>query len=55
MCGQVHVMPVQDLRDHEPSTSCWCHPTECDDQFDVYVHHALDGREQYENGELLPQ
>lgn len=53
--GEVHVIPVGDLRDHEPYTSCWCIPTEDPTQFDVYLHHALDGREKYESGELLPQ
>lgn len=49
---QQHVIPMGDLRDHEPSCDCWCRPaadTECEW---VFVHNALDGREKYESGEL---
>lgn len=38
----VHVMPVNDLRPHYVSRACWCHPTE--DEEDVWLHFALDGR-----------
>lgn len=50
-----HVVPLGDLRDHEASAQCWCHPTQ-DDEADsvLYVHHALDGREAFETGERLP-
>lgn len=49
-----HVVPMNDLRDHEPSANCWCRPTLRDDEEtdgDVYIHHSLDGRELYETGE----
>lgn len=46
-----HVVPLNDLRDHEPSKDCWCHPTLDDDEERVYIHHSLDGRELYETGE----
>lgn len=38
----VHVLPVNDLRPHEVSRSCWCRPFEDDD---VWIHQALDRRE----------
>ncbi len=43
-----HVIPIDDLREHE-GVECWCHPTEDEG---VYVHHAMDLREQFENGRL---
>lgn len=51
--GAWHVVPMNDLRDHEPSKSCWCRPTLLDEETDgdVYIHHSMDGRELYETGE----
>jgi hypothetical protein len=46
----VHVVPVNDLREHIASKDCWCKPTEEDGWPDVFVHHAMDKREEYENG-----
>ena len=47
-----HVVPIDDLRGHEP-TECWCGPTFDED---VWVHHAMDKREEYEpdGGARLP-
>jgi hypothetical protein len=42
-----HVYPIDDLRDHVPN-DCWCKPH---DDEGVIVHHSLDSRELYENGE----
>lgn len=41
----VHVLPVNDLRDHRESTDCWCEPM-IQDAYPsrVIVHAALDGR-----------
>ena len=50
----IHVMPVNDLKDHTCSEDCWCKPTK-DDEYDIYTHHSLDGRELVENGERLKQ
>lgn len=51
----LHIIPIGDLREHEPSIGCWCRPTEDDETDDLWIHHALDQRERYENGEdLLP-
>jgi hypothetical protein len=43
----IQVIPVDDLRDHSLN-DCWCEPH---DDEGVIVHHSLDGRELYENGE----
>lgn len=41
----LHVVPINDLRDHEDSEGCWCKPWRLDDEPDVVVHNAMDGRE----------
>ena len=46
-------MPVNDLRDHEITLQCWCCPTEDDECPGLFVHHAMDQREQFENGERV--
>lgn len=38
----VHIVPVNDLRDHEAKSACWCRPTEVDG---IWVHHSMDRRE----------
>lgn len=48
-----HVVPLNDLRDHEPNINCWCNPTEDEDYEGVWIHHAMDDRESYEQGRLL--
>jgi len=45
----IHVMPVDDLRPHTCSTTCWCKPrVDFDDGEGVAVHNSADGREFYE-------
>jgi hypothetical protein len=53
MTEAVHVVPLNDLREHIASVDCWCKPIEDDDFPDVWVHHSMDGRESYETGERL--
>lgn len=45
---KVHIVPIDDIRDHQDSIECWCEPFEVEDG--VIVHNSLDGREKYENG-----
>lgn len=45
-----HVIPRNDLREHETSPYCWCRPVQDEDYPEVWVHHSMDGREEYENG-----
>lgn len=45
-----HVLPINDLRDHEASKTCWCHPTQDEEEPLVWIHHSMDRREEYENG-----
>jgi hypothetical protein len=46
----VHVIPFGDLREHTASVDCWCKPTEDGEWPDVWVHHSMDRREEYEAG-----
>lgn len=50
LLGDIHVMPVDDLRDHEETEHCWCGPRRDDEEPQVVIHNAFDGREDYENG-----
>lgn len=50
-CGGWHVVPLNDLREHESNGSCWCKPT-LDEG--VWMHHSMDGREDFETGRRLP-
>jgi hypothetical protein len=50
----VHVVPVDDLRDHVCTAQCWCQPTQDEEEPLLYVHHAMDQRELYETGERKP-
>lgn len=51
----LHVIPVDDLREHETAPTCWCTPTEEEETPGLWVHHSMDQREAYETGERLPQ
>ena len=48
---RIHVVPLNDLREHSVSTDCSCKPTEYDECPDVWVHHSMDDREAFERGE----
>lgn len=45
----IHVIPISDLRPHVCGHICWCQP-EIDDDGEVWLHHAMDGREDFEDG-----
>lgn len=49
----IHVVPVDDLREHDSRSTCWCNPTEDDETPGLFVHHSMDQREKYETGERL--
>lgn len=52
-CGGLHVMPLNDLREHELNRSCWCRPT-YDEEDNLIIHNSLDCREQFERHERKP-
>lgn len=42
----IHVVPLDDLKDHDHTGECWCNPEpEYDNPVMVYIHNSLDGRE----------
>lgn len=50
MC-EIHIVPLDDLRDHEPEPDCWCRPEEDVEEPGVWLHNAMDQRELYETGQ----
>lgn len=50
----IHIMPVDDFREHEIDVNCWCKPKFKDDNT-LIVHNSLDERESYERGERMVQ
>lgn len=52
--GVWHIVPVDDLMDHETDgLDCWCNP-DYDEWEGLITHNALDGREAYETGQRKP-
>jgi hypothetical protein len=50
--GEMHIVPIDDTRQHDPSTACWCEPR--DEGGTIFAHNSADHREQYERGERKP-
>lgn len=51
--SEEHIIPLEDLRDHDCSGECWCKPEE-DDEDPLWVHKSMDGREAFEEGRRMP-
>jgi hypothetical protein len=50
--AQFHVLPVNDLREHDETLECWCKPEIQEDEgATIVVHNSMDGRGKYETGE----
>lgn len=42
----IHVLPINDLREHQERRECWCLPrVDATSETAVITHHAADGRE----------
>lgn len=50
----LHVIPIADLRDHEPDLDCWCQPYVYEEDEDYIIHNSLDGREDFQYGIRKP-
>ena len=48
--GWPHVVPDNDLKEHDVAGACWCAPVEHNG---VIVHNSMDRREFYERGERM--
>lgn len=51
----IHVIPVDDIRPHDASSRCFCHPVPDEEDERVIVHNSLDRREIIERGEAAVQ
>lgn len=47
-----HIVPIEDLQDHSADPSCWCNPVEDEEDPGIWVHNAMDQREEYERGRM---
>ena len=45
-----HVVPINDLKEHQLIAECWCNPT-LDDEYMIATHNSADNREAFERGE----
>ena len=46
MGEDIHIIPINDLRDHEENEQCWCRPMEVFDGDEaVWCHNSMDRRE----------
>lgn len=50
---QYHIVPVNDLREHEASPDCFCKPLRDEEEPTVWIHNSLDQRESFESGKRL--
>lgn len=55
MGEDVHVLPLNDLRDHDETADCWCKPRRDEDEPRVVIHNSLDQRELHETGKRAIQ
>lgn len=52
---EAQIIPENDIRPHDPVSSCWCNPTVNPDAEELmWNHNALDGREDYFGGKRKP-
>ena len=50
--SDIHVLPINDLREHEETDQCWCRPARDEEEPSVVIHNSMDRREEYERGRL---
>jgi hypothetical protein len=49
-----HLVPCNDIRQHQLDPVCWCQPVEDQETPDFWIHNSADGREKFEQGERRP-
>lgn len=47
-----HIIPTGDIRYHKADPTCWCGPNEDFEDPGIWVHHAMDRRDEYERGRM---
>lgn len=48
-----HIVPLNDLREHETSCDCWCKPVPDEEDATIVVHNSADHRELCEGARTL--
>lgn len=49
--GIIHVLPIDDLREHAWHDECWCRPRwDEEEPTALLIHNSMDRREEYETG-----
>lgn len=50
----INILPINDEREHEEGTMCWCDPKLITDESElIVVHNSADGRELIEQAEEI--
>lgn len=52
MNNELHVIPLNDYREHTSNRHCWCNPIMDEEDNNLFVHNSMDRRELYEEGIL---
>lgn len=47
-----HIIPAGDIDLHRADPTCWCSPEEDPEDPGIWVHHAMDRRDEYERGRM---
>lgn len=50
---ELHVCPIEDLRDHYLDRKCWCKPERVDEDPRLWSHKSMDRREEFEQGRQM--
>lgn len=45
---ELHIMPINDIREHEADAGCFCKPQQDSKTPGLFIHNSLDRREVYE-------
>ena len=48
-----HVVPLDDIREHEQDASCWCAPR-VNEELNLVTHNSADNREAFETQQRKP-
>jgi hypothetical protein len=51
----IHIIPLNDFKEHQESESCWCNPTLTEGLDNCYTHNPADGRNFLEDLILVRQ
>jgi hypothetical protein len=55
MIRERHVIPCEDLREHDLTSDCWCRPFEDGEMPGLWAHNSMDRRELLEEAKGMVQ